>query len=89
MSVTSREFLGFVVWDAGFPAVRPIDPGAPGLPPGRPRLRLDRRSFERLRRQGWDERLDPEPHCMARLVSVEGRLAAAAFEYVNPHHNID
>jgi hypothetical protein len=39
-----------------------------------------------LTSQGWDPRLDPEPHVMATL---DDDASVASLEYVNPHHNID
>jgi hypothetical protein len=56
---------------------------------GLPRYAFDERDLASLRDQGWDERLDPEPHCLASVVTVEDRTYVTRVEYVNPHHNID
>lgn len=57
--------------------------------PGRRYVPLSETALADLVMQGWDRRLDPEPHCMAYVTDRSGSPVVVTVEYVEPHHNID
>lgn len=87
MGVLSKAVLGCLAETGSGLAFRSFDPAAAAELP--PRIPVTEAALASLERQGWDRRVDPEPHCLARLRGSADGLRVVVVEYVNPHHNID
>ena len=87
MGVLSKAVLGCLVETGAGLAFRAFEPAAAAELPRR--IAVTECGLANLARQGWDPRIDPEPHCLARLRRTGDGLLAILVEYVNPHHNMD